>query len=55
MLNVEDATQAERIFNSLSRKGTVQMPLQQTFWAVSFGMLVGQFGIPCTVNCGRPQ
>jgi hypothetical protein len=26
------------------------MPLQQTFWAVRFGMLVDQFGIPWMVN-----
>ena len=42
---------AERIFNELSQDGTVQMPLQQTFWAVRFGMLVDRFGIPWMVNC----
>ena len=55
MLNVENATEAERIFNSLSHNGTVQMQLQETFWAVRFGMLVDQFGTPWTVNCGRPR
>jgi PhnB protein len=29
----------------------VQMPLQQTFWATRFGMLVDRFGIPWMINC----
>jgi PhnB protein len=29
------------------------MPIQQTFWATRFGMLVDQFGIPWMINCGR--
>ena len=55
MLNIEDATEAERIFNSLSCSGTVQMPMQETFWAKRFAMLTDQFGIPWTINCGKPQ
>jgi PhnB protein len=27
------------------------MPLQQTFWAVRFGMLIDTFGIPWMINC----
>jgi PhnB protein len=52
MNNPEDA---ERVFNALSKGGKVQMPLQQTFWALRFGMLVDQFGIPWMVNCEQPQ
>jgi PhnB protein len=55
MLNVEDAADGERIFNSLSQNGAVQMPLQETFWAMRLGMLVDQFGTPWTINCGRPR
>jgi len=44
MLNVEDVTEAEYIFNSLSHSGTIQMPLQETFWAKRFGMVIDQFG-----------
>jgi PhnB protein len=29
------------------------MPLQETFWAVRFGVLVDQFGIPWSINCER--
>ena len=50
-ISVDTPVEAERIFKSLSSKGTVQMPIQQTFWAARFGMLVDQFGIPWMVNC----
>jgi PhnB protein len=52
-ISVDDAADAERIFNALAAKGTVRMPLQETFWAVRFGMLVDRFGIPWMVNCER--
>ena len=45
---------AERIFHALSENGTVQMPIQKTFWAVRFGMLVDQFGTPWMINCEQP-
>ncbi|HEY2918511.1 MAG TPA: VOC family protein [Candidatus Binatia bacterium] len=50
-LGVDDPVDAERIFYALAEKGTVRMPLQQTFWALRFGMLVDRFGIPWMVNC----
>jgi PhnB protein len=50
-LGVDDPADAERIFYALAEKGTVRMPLQQTFWALRFGMLVDRFGIPWMVNC----
>ncbi len=50
-LGFKDAADAERVFKALSENGTVQMPIQQTFWATRFGMLVDQFGIPWMVNC----
>jgi PhnB protein len=53
-LGVEDPGEAERIFRDLSQNGTVQMPIQKTFWAVRFGMLVDQFGIPWMINCEEP-
>jgi PhnB protein len=27
------------------------MPLEKTFWAERFGMVVDRFGIPWSVNC----
>ncbi|MGH9798874.1 MAG: VOC family protein [Blastocatellia bacterium] len=52
-LSMDDPAEAERVFNALAENGKVNMPLQETFWASSFGMLVDQFGIPWMVNCGK--
>lgn len=51
MIGNTDPAEAERAFNALAEKGTVKMPIQETFWAAKFGMLVDQFGIPWMVNC----
>ena len=53
MLNIDSVAEAERVFNALSAHGTVQIPLQESFWAQRFGVLVDQFGTPWTINCGR--
>jgi PhnB protein len=50
-LQIKNPADAERVFHALAENGTVRMPIQQTFWAVRFGMLVDQFGIPWMVNC----
>jgi PhnB protein len=52
-IGIDDPADAERIFRSLAEHGTVTMPIQQTFWAVRFGMLVDQFGIPWMINCEK--
>jgi PhnB protein len=54
LLNVGDAVEADRIFKALAENGVVQMPVQETFWALRFGMLVDQFGTPWMINCGKP-
>jgi PhnB protein len=53
-ISVDKSAEAERIFHALSEKGTVHMPIQETFWALRFGMLVDQFGTPWMVNCEKP-
>jgi PhnB protein len=52
---VDQPTEAERVFHALAENANVQMPLQETFWAARFGMLVDQFGIPWMVNCEKPE
>ena len=42
---------SERIFHELARDGPVVMPLEKTFWAALFGMVVDRFGIPWLINC----
>jgi PhnB protein len=50
-LQLKNPAEAERIFHALAEKGTVQMPIQETFWAAKFGMLIDQFAIPWMINC----
>jgi PhnB protein len=50
----DDAVEAEQIFNALAENGTVQMPIQETFWAARFGMVVDRFGTPWMINCDLP-
>jgi PhnB protein len=50
-LQMKSTTQAERIFHLLAKDGTVLMPLEKTFWAARFGMVVDRFGIPWLINC----
>lgn len=50
-LHIKDTTEAERIFHELSQDGKVVLPLEQTFWAERFGMLVDRFRIPWMINC----
>jgi PhnB protein len=52
LLEMKEPADAERIFQALSDNGKVQMPLQQTFWAARFAMLVDQFSVPWMINCG---
>ncbi|HLK49664.1 MAG TPA: VOC family protein [Bryobacteraceae bacterium] len=52
-IQTQQSAEADRIFRSLAENGEVQMPIQETFWAARFGMLVDRFGIPWMVNCPK--
>ena len=54
-INLNNTSDADRIFDELAEGGTVMMPLEKTFWAARFGMLVDRFGIPWLINCDEPQ
>ena len=54
-LQMTDPAEAERVFNALAENGNIKMPLQETFWAKKFGMLVDRFGIPWMINCEKPM
>jgi PhnB protein len=53
-LTLKDPVEGERIFRALEEKGKVQMPFQQTFWALRFGMVTDRFGVPWMINCEQP-
>ncbi len=50
-LQIKSTADAERIFHELAKDGRVVMPLEKTFWAALFGMVVDRFGIPWLINC----
>jgi PhnB protein len=54
VLEMDDPAAAERVFQALADNGRIEMPLQETFWAARFGVLVDRFNIPWTINCERP-
>lgn len=52
-LNVPGTGRTEKVFAALATGGTVEMPLQQTFWALRFGSLVDRYGTPWLINCDK--
>ena len=50
-LQIKSTAEAERIFRELAKGGTVVLPLEKTFWAARFGILVDRFRIPWLINC----
>ena len=53
VLQMNDPAVAERVFQALADGGHVAMPLQETFWAIRFGVLIDRFGIPWSINCEK--
>lgn len=51
-LNYDTVDEATRRFAALAEGGTVTMPLAESFWAQTFGMLTDRFGVPWIVNGG---
>jgi PhnB protein len=52
-LLIDTPEEAERVFHALADGGNVRMPIEETFWAVRFGMLTDRFGTPWMVNCEK--
>lgn len=50
-IQIKSVDDAERIFHELADGGRIVLPLEKTFWAARFGMLVDRFGVPWQVNC----
>lgn len=43
--------QAKQLFDKLSNGGTIEMPLEKTFWGALYGAFNDQFGIKWMINC----
>ncbi|TCM68106.1 PhnB protein [Acinetobacter calcoaceticus] len=50
-LAIGEETEAKRLFESLSEKGQIEMPLDKTFWGALYGAFTDQFGVRWMVNC----
>jgi len=51
----KDVAQAEKAFEAMSDGATVIMPMQETFWALRFGMLTDKFGINWMFKVDKPE
>ncbi|MGC4395304.1 VOC family protein [Hydrogenophaga sp. T2] len=51
-ISFDEPAEAQRVFAALSQGGTVTMPLAETFWAQTFGMVTDRFGTPWGINGG---
>ena len=51
LLDMKDLGEGKRVFETLAEKGTVRMPLQRTFWAGLYGIVIDQFGLSWEINC----
>lgn len=50
-LDQSEQTEAQRLFESLSKNGQIEMPLDKTFWGALYGAFTDQFGIKWMINC----
>lgn len=53
-LNFTDSGSIQAAFAALSEGGAVTMPLQDTFWGATFGMVKDRYGIKWMVNYDKP-
>lgn len=54
-IHCESVQEAEKLFKALGEEGEVTMPVQETFFALRFGMLTDQFGIKWMLNLDKPS
>ena len=50
LVHLETIKRAEAVFNGLADDGTVDMPMQQTFWASRYGIVTDRFGVTWKVQ-----
>jgi PhnB protein len=49
-IHTENETEADKIFEALSKGGEIEMPMNKTFWGAYFGMCRDKFGIYWMIN-----
>ena len=53
-INAGDNAEAKRLFTGIAEGGKIQMPLEKTFFAASFGIAVDKFGVNWMVLVDQP-
>jgi PhnB protein len=54
-VSVDDAGEAKRVFDALAERGTVQQPLDETFFSPAFGMCTDRYGTPWMIMVEMPM
>ncbi|MGE4250878.1 MAG: VOC family protein [Parvibaculaceae bacterium] len=54
-LAYDTADEAKRAFDVLASDGAILLPLQPSFFAKSFGMLIDRFGTPWSISGGATR
>jgi len=49
----DSRSETDRLYDALSKNGTVTMPLQEMFWGDYYGSCTDQFGIQWMFNCSK--
>ena len=52
-LDFDDVADMRKKFDALAAGGKVTMPVQDTFWGATFGMLTDAYGVPWMFNCQK--
>ncbi|BCU65726.1 hypothetical protein F941_00627 [Acinetobacter bouvetii DSM 14964 = CIP 107468] len=50
-LDSSEQDKAKQLFDALSKGGSIEIPLDKTFWGALYGAFTDQFGIKWMVNC----
>ena len=54
IIDVDTQEEADRLFKLLSEGGTVEMPMEKTFWGAYFGSFKDRYGINWMINYTFP-
>ena len=54
-ISFTDLARAREVADALAEGGTVQMPMQETFWVEAFSAVTDRFGISWLINGGRSK
>ncbi|MFH1805741.1 MAG: VOC family protein [Pseudomonadota bacterium] len=49
-LHFPDAATGKKMFDALSKGGTITMPFEETFWSPGYGLFTDSFGTPWMIN-----